>query len=70
MTKYQIKNLKGKPKSKRPVAIAKDKAITTIVKQHAEGKITTNELLQKYILRTAAEHSLPRELRHLQYESI
>ena len=66
---YQIKNLKGKPKSKRPVAIAKDKAITTIVKQHAEGKITTNELLQKYILRTA-EHSLPRELRHLQYESI
>lgn len=63
---YQIKNLKGKPKSKRPVAIAKDKAIATIVKQHAEGKITTNELLQKYILRTA-EHSLPRELRHLQY---
>ena len=53
---YQIKNLKGKPKSKRPVAIAKDKAIT-------------KELLQKYIIRTA-EHSLPRELRHLQYESI
>ena len=66
---YQIENLKGKPKSKRDVAIAKDKAITTIVKQHAEGKITNKELLQKYIMRTA-EHSLPRELRHLQYESI
>lgn len=64
---YQIQNLVTRPKTKMPLAISKDKSITTIVNQHKQGIISNKQLLQKYIEITA-EHSLPNELRHLQYD--
>ena len=66
---YQLEKLNSKLKTKRKEALWKDKALTTIVNQHKKGEISSKQLLQKYIARTA-EHSLPRELRHLQYKSI
>jgi len=64
---YQLQNLVTKAKSKRDFATKKDKALTTIVGQHKRGEISTKLLLEKYIEITA-EHSLPSELRHLQFD--
>ena len=64
---YQINVLKSGPKLKqKKSSISKDKAIKTIVQQHAQGLISTRELLTKYIEKTS-DHCLSRSLRHIDY---
>ena len=63
---YQIENLNSSPKRKSNAAIQNDRAIATIINQHKKGKITSRELLTKYMNLTS-EHSLPKDLRRIDH---